>query len=446
MTKTQIARYRKAFNADPAARVAQNAVSNAELTGLALSRELVQNMDFSFSTKLDDWEVTAQMRSGRCWLFATLNLFRVGAMKKMNLKKFEFSQAHIHFWDKFERANHFLEAIIETSDRPVDDRTIHFLLGDPIGDGGQWNMAMNLIRKHGLVPKSAYPESHSSSNTRWMNAVLKDILRSSASELRAILDGGGSSKEARAHKESRMADIWRILCIHLGTPPSAFDWQWRDKDDEFHRKGTMTPQEFAAEFVEIDWEDYVCIVNDPRNEYYRTYTVDFLQNVAGGPPVVYLNVPSEEMKAITQKLLEDGMPVWMGCDVGKQMERKRGLWDAELFELEDLYGVGFGMDKANRLRFGQTMMTHAMLFTGVDVVDGEPRRWRVENSWGAKESGIKGYFTMNDSWYDEYMFEIAAPRDYLTGEMLAGLEADPVVLPAWDPMGSLARDEAAGET
>ena len=446
MTKTQISKYRKAFNADPAARVAQNAVSNAELTGLALSRELVQNMDFSFSTKLDDWEVTAQMRSGRCWLFATLNLFRVGAMKKMNLKKFEFSQAHIHFWDKFERANHFLEAIIQTSDRPVDDRTIHFLLGDPIGDGGQWNMAMNLIRKHGLVPKSAYPESHSSSNTRWMNAVLKDILRSSASELRSILDGGGSSKEARVHKESRMADIWRILCIHLGTPPSTFDWQWRDNDDKFHRKGTMTPQEFAAEYVEIDWEDYVCIVNDPRNEYYRTYTIDFLQNVAGGPPVVYLNVPSEEMKAITQRLLEDGTPVWMGCDVGKQMERKRGLWDAELFEFEDLYGVGFGMDKADRLRFGQTMMTHAMLFTGVDVVDGEPRRWRVENSWGAKESGIKGYFTMNDSWYDEYMFEIAAPRDYLTEEMLAGLKSDPVVLPAWDPMGSLARDEAAGES
>jgi bleomycin hydrolase len=152
------------------------------------------------------------------------------------------------------------------------------------------------------------------------------------------------------------------------------------------------------------------------------------------------------MKSITQKLLEDGTPVWMGCDVGKQMERKRGLWDAELFELEDLYGVGFGMDKADRLRFGQTMMTHAMLFTGVDVVDGEPRRWRVENSWGTEQSGEKGYFTMNDSWYDEYMFEIAAPRDYLTEEMLAGLRTDPVVLPAWDPMGSLAHDEAAGES
>ncbi len=442
VTKAQISGYRKSFDADPSAKVAQNAVSNAELTSLALSRDLVQNMDFSFSTKLDDWEITNQMSSGRCWLFATLNLFRVGAMKNMNIKKFEFSQAHIHFWDKFERANHFLEVIIETADRPIDDRTIHFLLSDPIGDGGQWNMAMNLIRKHGLVPKSAYPESHSSSNTRWMNAVLKDILRSSASELRSILDDGGSSREARSHKEGRLADIWRILCIHLGTPPSTFDWQWRDKDNKFHRKGTMTPQEFAADFVEIDWEDYVCLVNDPRNEYYRTYTVDYLQNVAGGPPVVYLNVPSVEMKSITQKLLEDGMPVWMGCDVGKQMERKRGLWDADLFELENLYGVGFGMGKADRLRFGQTMMTHAMLFTGVDVVDGEPRRWRVENSWGAKESGIKGYFTMNDNWYDEYMFEIAAPKEYLSKDMLAGLDANPIVLPAWDPMGSLARGEA----
>ena len=427
------------FEGDPSAKVAQNAVSNAELTTLALRRDLVQSMDFSFSTKLDEWKVTHQKRSGRCWLFATLNLFRVGAMKKMNLKDFEFSQAHIHFWDKLERSNHFLEAIIETSDRPVDDRTIHFLLSDPIGDGGQWNMAMNLIRKHGLVPKSAYPESFSSSNTRWMNAVLKDMLRSSASEIRGILDDGGSKKEVRNHKESRMADIWRILCIHLGTPPAKFDWQWRDKDDEFHRKGSMTPLEFAEEFVDIDWENYICIVNDPRNEYYRTYTVDFLQNVAGGPPVIYLNVPSEEMKTVTQKLLEDGTPVWMGCDVGKQMERKKGLWDADLFGLEELYGVGFGMGKADRLRYGQTMMTHAMLFTGVDVVDGKPRRWRVENSWGAEESGIKGYYTMNDSWYDEYMFEIAAPKEYLTKKMVAGLDSDPVVLPAWDPMGSLAR-------
>jgi len=437
ITRKQVVELRKGFAANPSNKVAQNAVTNVQLPDLTLDRNLVQNMDSSFSTKLDDWKVTAQMKSGRCWLFATLNLFRVGAMKKMNLKNFEFSQAHIHFWDKFERANHLLEAIIETADRPVDDRTIHFLLSDPIGDGGQWNMAMNLIRKHGLVPKSAYPESNTSSATRWMNTELKNILRSSACEIRAILEGGGTEDEAREHKEKRIADVWKMLCIHLGTPPKTFDWQWRDKDDEFHRKGRMTPQQFAAEYVDIEWEDYVCIVNDPRNEYYRTYTIDFLQNVAGGPPVVYLNVPSKEMKAVTQRLLEDGMPVWMGCDVGKEMDRKKGLWDADLFDVEGLYGVEYGMDKADRLRHNQTMMTHAMLFTGVDVVNGRARRWRVENSWGG-ETGQKGYYTMNDSWYDEYMFEIAAPTSYLNEKMVAGLETEPVVLPAWDPMGSLA--------
>ena len=437
ITRKQVAELRKGFDAESSNKVAQNAVTNVKLPDLTLNRDLVQDIDDSFSTKLDDWKVTAQMRSGRCWLFATLNLLRVGAMKKMKLKNFEFSQAHIHFWDKFERANHLLESIIETSDRPVDDRTIHFLLSDPIGDGGQWNMATNLIRKHGLVPKSAYPESDSSSATRWMNAELKNILRSSACEIRAIVDGGGSVEDAREHKEKRIADIWNMLCIHLGTPPKTFNWQWRDKDNEFHRKGRMTPQQFAAEFVDIDWEDYVCIVNDPRNEYYQTYTIDFLQNVAGGPPVVYLNVPNKEMKAITQKLLEDGIPVWMGCDVGKEMDRKRGLWDANLFDVEGLYGIEYGMDKADRLRHNQTMMTHAMLFTGVDVVNGRPRRWRVENSWGT-DTGQKGYYTMNDSWYDQYMFEIAAPTSYLNEKMLTGLEAEPVVLPAWDPMGSLA--------
>ena len=437
ITKKQIESMRAEFDGDPSAKVAQNAVTGNNVASVSLRRDLVQEVDFTFSTKLDDWKATNQKSSGRCWLFATLNLFRPGTMKKMNVKEFEFSQAHIHFWDKFERSNHFLEAIIETSDRAVDDRTIHFLLSDPIGDGGQWNMAMNLIRKHGLVPKSAYPESNSSSSTRWMNAILKDILRSTASEIREIIGSGGTVEDARTHKESRMKDIWRVLCIHLGTPPESFDWQWRDKDKEFHRRGKITPQEFAEEFVDIDWEDYVCIVNDPRNEYYRTYTVEYLQNVAGGPPVVYLNVPSDEMKSITQKILEDGLPVWMGCDVGKQMDRKRGLWDANLFETNELYGVDYGMSKADRLRYGQTMMTHAMLFTGVDVVDGKPRRWRVENSWG-DDSGEKGFYTMNDSWYDEHMFEIATARKYLSEKMLDGLETEPTVLDAWDPMGSLA--------
>jgi len=440
ITEVQIKRYRKKFEEDKLAKIAQNAVTNVSLPNLTLNRELVNEITPTFSVKLDDWSVTNQKRSGRCWLFAALNLFRVGAMKKMNLKDFEFSQSHIHFWDKFERSNHLLESIITTSDREINDRTIDFLLGDPIGDGGQWNMAMNLIRKHGLVPKSAYPESDSSSSTRWMNVMLKDILRSSACEIRKIIDGGGSFEEARIHKEKRISDIWKILCIHLGTPPESFDWQWRDKDNNFHSKGNITPQEFVKEYVDIDWEEYVCLVHDPRNKTMQTYTVDFLQNVAGGPPVIYLNIDIESMKDITKNILNDGIPVWMGCDVGKQMERKRGLWDANLFEYENLYGVEFGMDKADRLRHSQTMMTHAMLFTGVDLIDGKPRRWRVENSWGAEESGKKGFYTMNDNWFDEHMFEIASPKSYLTKDMLKALETKPVILPAWDPMGSLARE------
>ena len=254
------------------------------------------------------------------------------------------------------------------------------------------------------------------------------------------VEAGASNDEVRAHKEARMADIWRVLCIHLGTPPEQFDWQWHDKDKQFHRKGAMTPQEFLAEYVSVDWEDYVCLVDDPRNEYYRTYTVDCLQNVAGGPPVVYLNIPVKEMKDVTQRLLENGTPVWMGCDVGQQMDRERGLWDAKLFDTQELYGVRYGMDKAARLHHRQTMMTHAMLFTGVDVVDGQPRRWRVENSWG-DGNGIKGYYTMNDNWFDDYMFEIAAPTESLTETMREALKTEPIVLPAWDPMGSLARSE-----
>ena len=336
VTAAQISAYREAFSNDPSARIAQNAVCGKDILSLSLSREHVQEIDDSFSTKLDDWTVTNQKRSGRCWLFAALNLFRVGAIKKLNVKSFEFSQSHIHFWDKLERSNHFLEAIIERAGSPINDRTVHFMLNDPIGDGGQWNMAMNLIRKHGLVPQSAYPESHSSSETRFMNATLKEILRTAAYELRNLVDKGGSAEAVQSHKEARMADIWRVLCIHLGTPPERFDWQWRDKDNEFHRGGSMTPQEFAAEYVTIDWEDYVCLVHDPRNPFYKTYTVDCLQNVAGGPPVVYLNIPIEEMKAVTQRLLEEGTAVWMGCDVGKQMERKRGLWDANLFESQAL--------------------------------------------------------------------------------------------------------------
>mmetsp|Transcript_320 Transcript_320/g.584 ORF Transcript_320/g.584 Transcript_320/m.584 type:complete len:456 (+) Transcript_320:41-1408(+) len=449
ITSNDVTIFRNQFASDAAATVAQNAVTNNAVNAVALNRSIIQTTDTkNFSHKVDkSWSVTNQKSSGRCWLFATLNLFRIGAMKKLNVKEFEFSQAYVHFWDKFERCNHFLEAMIETASRDVDDRTVAYMLHDPIGDGGQWCMAINIIRKHGLVPKSVFPESRSSSETRLMNTNLKEILRCSACEIRNILSSTSGDQGLRLaidHKRKRLGDVWRMLCIHLGTPPETFSWQWTDVNGSFHRVRDVSPVEFCLEYacVNRDINEYVCLVNDPRNPFMQTYTVDYLQSVVGGDPVVYLNVDAETMKRITQQQLEAGEAVWMGCDVGKQLHRESGVWDKEMFQYQELYGVSYGMNKAQRLLHGQTLMTHAMMFTGVDVVEGRPLRWRVENSWG-ENSGEKGFYTMNDNWFEEHMFEIAAPRSYLSEEMLQCLDTlKPIRLPAWDPMGSLARSEA----
>src|SRR6516165_10495657 len=373
---------RKDFSANPAYRLTQNAVTRVRVDDVAINREIINNTDHFLSTLLDDWKVTNQERSGRCWLFAGLNLLRVGAMKKMGLKEFEFSQNYAMFWDKLERANYFLEAIIETAGRDLDDRTVAYLLDTPAEDGGQWNMFVAIVAKHGLVRKAF------------------------------AADG---TEAARAAKAEVLRVVHRVLCIHLGAPPERFDWQWTDKDREFHRDGMLTPREFAARYVDLPIDDYVCLVNDPRpsSPAGRTFTVEYLGNVIGAPPVTYLNV---------------AMP----------MIKDYGVWDARLYDFPAVYDTTFGLDKAGRLLYHETQMTHAMLFTGVDVLDGATRKWRVENSWGA-DKGKDGFYTMNDSWFDEYVFEIAARRSALPADLQAALDTAPIVLPAWDPMGALAR-------
>lgn len=427
--------FRDAFEQDTSAKVSQNAVGQTTIDDVALVRDVVQGTDFTFSTRLDEWKASNQRQSGRCWLFAALNMLRVPAMKKMNVKEFEFSQNWAMFWDKFERANWFLQHIIDTADCDIDDRTVAFLLGDPIGDGGQWNMFVNVVHKHGLVPKTAMPETQSSSCTAKMNMILKWKLRSGAELLR---EAGADMETVR---EEVLSGIWRILCIHLGTPPTKFMWQWQDKDKKFHRTGEMTPLEFANEYIETPLDEYVCVVNDPRetSPLLTTYTVECLGNVVGGELVKYLNIDTTAMKILTQKMLEDGKPVWMGCDVGKMFRRDIGIWDAKLFNFEDVYGTKLGLTKAQRLDYHQTLMTHAMLFTGVDVLDGVPVKWRVENSWGDENVGEKGFHAMNDSWFDEYMFEVAIEKKYLSADMIAAWEEEPTVLSPWDPMGSLAK-------
>jgi bleomycin hydrolase len=342
------------------------------------------------------------------------------------------------FWDKIERANYFLEAIIETADRDLDDRTVAFLLESVASDGGQWNMFAALVAKHGLVPKGYMPETQSSSNTARMNSILQYQLRQGTRAVRAA--AVESTDAARAVKADILQVIYRVLCIHLGTPPESFDWQWTDKDKQFHRDGVLTPQEFAARYVELPVADYVCLVHDPRptSPIGRTFTVEYLGNVIGAPPVTYLNVDMPVIKDIAAQAMEGGEPVWFGCDVGKMMSNDYAIWDASLYDLPSLYDAQFELDKAARLAYHETQMTHAMLFTGVDVLDGVTRRWRVENSWGA-DRGKDGFYTMNDSWFDQYVFEIAARRDSLPPELREALDAEPIVLPAWDPMGALAR-------
>ena len=440
LSDAQIAGLREAFDAEPRNRVAQNAVTRTAIDEITVSRAVVAETDHTFSHLLDKWTVTDQKQSGRCWLFAGMNLFRVGTMEQMGLKGFEFSQTYLFFWDKFERANYFLEAMIELSDRPVDDRVVAWLLDHPIDDGGQWNMFASLVKKYGLAPKSVMPETVSSERTLPMNRHLVQRLREGARDIRDLREQGASIDAFREAKNTALDAIFRMLSIHLGTPPERFDWQWNDKNDVFHRDGELTPQAFAQKYVNIPFDEYVCLVNDPRpgSPYGRTFTVEYLGNVVGGEPVQYLNVSVEQMKELTMRSIVDrGEPVWMGCDVSKMMQRDLGIWDAKMFDYGSLYGAEFDLDKASRLRYHQTYMTHAMLFTGVDVVDGAARRWRVENSWGDKH-GRKGFYTMNDSWFDEYMFEVAVRREDLPAELQGALAQEPIVLPPWDPMGALA--------
>jgi bleomycin hydrolase len=430
---------RKDFSANPAYKLAQNAVTRVTIDDVAISRDVVNNSDHSLSVLLDDWKVTDQQRSGRCWLFAGLNLLRVGAMKKMGLKEFEFSQSYAMFWDKIERANYFLEAVIETAYRDIDDRTVAHLLEAAAEDGGQWNMFVAIVNKHGLVPKAYMPETQSSGDTGRMNSVLRSQLRQGAKAVRAAFASDGTGA-ARQEKAEVLKVIYRVLCIHLGTPPERFDWQWTDKDRHFHRDGVLTPQEFAAAYVDLPIDDYVCLVHDPRpsSPAGKTFTVQYLGNVLGAPPVTYLNVEMPLMKEIASRALQSGEPVWFGCDVGKMMSNEFGLWDAHLYDLPSVYGTEFSLGKADRLLYHETLMTHAMLFTGVDLLGGATRKWRVENSWGTSR-GKEGFYTMNDSWFDEYVFEIAARKDALPESLREVLGAEPIVLPAWDPMGALAR-------
>ena len=392
-----------------------------------------------FSTIVDNGEATHQDRSGRCWLFSSLNVARFVAKKNMNLEQFEFSQNYAMYYDKLERVNYFLKdmACLVEAGEPEDSRLVQHLLREVMGDGGQWTMAMNVYKKYGAVPKDLFPETESSKNTDPMNNKLCKLLRQAVAHMYENpenIDQIVKNATEAGH---------RILTIHLGEPPVSFDWEWTDKDDEFHRDGEITPVEFWKKYVgSADLESYVCLVDDPRKEHPkgRKIAIEHLGNVVGGDATEYLNVPNQFMKdCVRRVLVEQGIPVWFGAECGPMMDREAGAWATDLFEYDRVYGVRFDLSKEQRVRFGDSAMDHAMAFAGVDVADDgtTTRRWRVENSWGAKIAD-KGYFTMSDDWFTEYVYEVAVPKALLPEEYQKALEEPAISLPAWDPMGALA--------
>ncbi len=436
-----IERFTTAFDAEPKNLLALNAVAKNGIGAVALSRAVVNRTDHTYSHLIETPEATSQEKSGRCWLFAGLNTLRLAAMKKMNLESFELSQTHLMFWDKLEKANFFLENIIETVDEPLDGRLVMWLLANSLPDGGQWDMFVNLVEKYGVVPKSVMPETHGSSDSRPMNVLLIAKLREYAWVLREMHERSASVKEMRQAKGEMMEEFYRMVSIHLGQPPSRFLWEWRDKDKEFHRHGEITPTEFFEQYVGFDLDETVCLINAPTKDkpYRRLYTVQYLGNVVGGHAVRYLNVDIKTLKKAAADMIVEGQAVWFGCDVGKMLEREMGILDLKVYDYELVYGTRFKLDKAGRLDYGHSRMTHAMVFTGVDLDDSDkPIKWRVENSWGTK-LGDKGYMVMADSWFDEFLYEVMVSKKHLSPKLLEVLDTEPVVLPPWDPMGALAR-------
>ena len=441
ISKTNISKFNKAFKDCPTYKISRNALTRSQINDIAMDWDAFRltNHVYSDVIKAEMQKVTNQKASGRCWGFAGLNLMRISLAEKYNLKDFEFSQNYFMFFDKLEKSNYFLENIIQTLDESYDSRLMMHLLHSPVQDGGQWDMFVNLIEKYGVVPQSVMPESFQSSQSHMMNRFLTRKLREFAWTPREMNKKGAKVLELRKEKEKMMSIIYSMLCVCLGDPPEKFDWQTRDKKKKFIRLTDLSPVDFYKKHSGVNLKDKVCLIHAPMSnkKMNELYTVSFLGNVVGGQIIKYANVEIDDIKKAAIKSIKSNEAVWFGCDVGKMFHRDLGLMDMDLYDYESLFGTKFLMDKATRLEYGDSMMTHAMLFTGVDLANGKSRKWRVENSWGQK-GGSKGYYLMTDKWFEEYNYEIVVDKKYLPKRILDLFNRKPVALDPWDPMGALA--------
>ncbi|RSU05259.1 aminopeptidase [Vagococcus fessus] len=393
-----------------------------------------------FSIDLETGNVSNQKQSGRCWMFAALNTFRHDIAMKFKMKDFELSQNYTFFWDKFEKANYFYENILATANEELTSRKVSFLLQTPQQDGGQWDMLVALIQKYGIVPKTVMPETHSSSASRELNTYLNKKMRKDAITLRKLVSEEATEEIIQEEKEKMLAGIYSILATSLGTPPIEFDYEYRDSDNEYHMERNLTPQSFYEKFIGEDLNEYISVINAPTDDkpYNQMYTVEMLGNVVGGKEVRHLNVDMPTFKELAIAQLKAGESVWYGCDVGQSSTRDTGIMATDIYDVDSTLSVDFSMTKAERLDYGESLMTHAMVLTGVNIVDNQPTKWKVENSWGDKV-GTKGYFVMSDSWMDEYTYQIVVRKEFLSDQLKKVVQDDQVtLLDPWDPMGALA--------
>lgn len=402
---------------------------------------VTDDLNRTFSIDLNVGKVADQKRSGRCWMFAALNTMRHAMKAKFNLEPdFELSQNYTFFWDKLEKANYFYENVLKTADLPTSDRKVSWLMTTPQQDGGQWDMMMGIIEKYGVVPKSVMPETYNSSSSSEFNATLNLKLRKDAVELRELVSSKAGADEIQTAKNRMLTEVYRILTYSFGEPPAKFDFEYRDKDKNYHIDRDITPKEFFDKYIGWNLEDYVSIINAPTADkpYNHLYTIDMLGNIVGGRQIRHLNVDMKTFREIAIKQLQSGESVWFGSDVGKSSDRKKGIMDTRLYNEDELFDVDLSMSKAERLDYGQSLMTHAMVLTGVDLVDGQPTKWKVENSWGDKV-GDKGFFVMSDDWMEEYCYQVVVNKKFLPEELQKVFETEePKVLAPWDPMGALA--------
>lgn len=412
-----------------------NAVANNKLADLALNHQLLTDHNEFVNYKLESSGITNQKSSGRCWLYAGLNVYTPNIMTRLGLSDIELSHAYLAFYDKLEKANMFLEQIIAFRAAPMSDRKLRIVLASPFGDGGWYSYFTGLIDKYGVVPAATMPETRQSSATGTINKLASRYLRGCAAELRRLHEAGQKVKALRQRKEEMLAEVYQLLALSYGEPPQKFEYRYEPKEDSLKNDVEVkeyTPRTFAKEFLGEEMPEFVALMNDPNRAYDLPYQGEWSRNMYEIDDFTLLNLPIEKLKHYTMKALLDSQLVWFACDVGKEHSKTEGLLASGLYQYDRLLGVNFELTKAERLAYGDGSATHAMAITGVDTTDsGDAAKWLVENSWG-KKKGNDGFWYMYPQWFDDYVYVVIVDKRLLEADDLAKMDRTPIKSEMWD--------------